>query len=138
MQTLEERQRLVRESHHAPERWYELYEELPLGCIPPPADCVNAPTQQQPLANIPNIRSRRPESIQGHFLTAKESRVHCEAVLEDGNVCGATYSIQTSWIASMRHIRREHPSLYRVVQVFRFYQRMILGETVPGEAFDQD
>ncbi|KAF9347608.1 hypothetical protein BGX26_000934, partial [Mortierella sp. AD094] len=107
--SLETRRQLVRGSHKAPEGWYELYEYFPLGTIPNPEQCSDAPPTQIMLAKVPKTRTWRKCSLMGHFYKSISTTLfECQVVRDNGEICGVTYAKSGGGGAKKLHVVNQH------------------------------
>lgn len=136
---LAERRRNLQDSHRAPDAWYQFY-ELPLGTIPTPEQCASAPPSQAALARVPYIKSSRKAKVLGHFYTSQilEGFYVCQAQLEDGTICGQSYTKRGGGSSRPRHLLSCHSDEFAAVAEFREYQCLLAGVEVPVVDEDED
>ncbi|KAG0267697.1 hypothetical protein BG011_000008 [Mortierella polycephala] len=122
----------LRDSHRAPDKWYQLYDILEIGTIPTPEQCADAPPAQKLLAKVPIWKSLRKNSILGHFYASySNTEFQCQVVGDSGDICGQIYKKSGGGSARTNHIVNRHSALDYAVREFRNYQRMVQSIVLP-------
>ncbi|KAF9582276.1 hypothetical protein BGW38_000424, partial [Lunasporangiospora selenospora] len=137
-QRLVERQSTLRGNHRASDPWLRFYETLPVGTIPSPQECDQAPHSQKILAKIPLQKCLRKTSILGHFYgPSVDEDFVCQVVNESGDFCSTVFKKSGGSSARKNHIVKAHPELFDALQEFRYYQCRVQEEIeLPQEPED--
>ncbi|KAF9929141.1 hypothetical protein FBU30_001818, partial [Linnemannia zychae] len=131
--------------------WEEMYSTLPLGTVPEPDKCSNAPFQQKHLAYVPLRKSTQQRSIHGHFFMRcadDEKLVECQALVkrtktnheveetgtgiatrfEATEICGQRFSYNGGTQRRITHIEKYHRDIYDALLDFRKHQEIMKSE----------
>lgn len=140
--TMDQRREQVLLLHDASDRWCELYEKYPIGTIPTPEECKDAPPTQSSLQYIPIQQTSARSPVLGHFFKRVvgddgKSFFKCQ-ILVNGVVCGQQYSTSSSADGRTGHLNGmdHHRSLLIALDEFQTYQHRIKG--VPSKRIFND
>ncbi|KAK3841109.1 MAG: hypothetical protein J3R72DRAFT_510570 [Linnemannia gamsii] len=138
-ESLDQRRRILRESHIATDSWYRLYESLEIGTLPLPEQCVDAPPSQRLLAKIPNLKSFRKTSALGHFyISHSDTEFRCQVEIDSEGLCGKIFKKSGGSKTRLNHVTNNHPELFDALREFRSYQCMVQAIELQPEPDELD
>ncbi|KAG0354082.1 hypothetical protein BGX24_007033, partial [Mortierella sp. AD032] len=131
----------MREVHGGSSKWCQVYSELPLGTLPTPQELLGCPPPAyfNILAKIPIAKSRRNDSVFGHFYKSNSTGIICcQAKGRNGETCLTEYRNKAKPRTKREHLDKAHPGMREAVTIFRKIQAYVQNIPLKVTKTDDD